>query len=250
MHATTPAWPLDERVEDARRRPPTSSVPLRGADAPRSSTDQRTRILMKNIAYVGALVALLDLDMEVVKGMLEEKFAAKRHLHRRQPQVAIQLGHDYAKEHFDCPLPIRAKSLHARPDGHIMIDGNTAAALGCSVRRRHRRPRGTRSRPRPRSSTASRSFCKRFRHDARTATNERTIIIQAEDELSAAGHDDRRGVGRLPARSRATSGAGISPDERVHRPRVLRGDPRRVLRRPARRPLDRACPLGRSRATS
>ena len=40
----------------------------------------RTRILMKNITYVGALVALLDIDMDVVKGMLQQKFSKKQHL--------------------------------------------------------------------------------------------------------------------------------------------------------------------------
>ena len=52
----------------------------------------RTRILMKNIMYVGALVALLDIDMDVVKRMLQEKFAAKQHLMDANFQ-AIELGY-------------------------------------------------------------------------------------------------------------------------------------------------------------
>ena len=40
----------------------------------------RTRILMKNIAYVGALAALMDIDLEVIKELLEETFATKQHL--------------------------------------------------------------------------------------------------------------------------------------------------------------------------
>ena len=40
----------------------------------------RTRILMKNIAYVGAIAALMDIDLGGIKGLLEETFAAKEHL--------------------------------------------------------------------------------------------------------------------------------------------------------------------------
>ncbi len=42
--------------------------------------DPRERILMKNIAYVGALAALLDIDMDVVDELLDEKFAKKKAL--------------------------------------------------------------------------------------------------------------------------------------------------------------------------
>src|SRR5690606_14644115 len=38
-------------------------------------TDARTRILMKNIAYVGTLAALLDLDRELIEAGLKETFA-------------------------------------------------------------------------------------------------------------------------------------------------------------------------------
>ena len=37
----------------------------------------RLRILMKNIAYVGALCALLGIELDVVRQLLEEMFAAK-----------------------------------------------------------------------------------------------------------------------------------------------------------------------------
>ena len=40
----------------------------------------RARILMKNIAYVGALAALLDIDLDVITELLEQTFAAKKHL--------------------------------------------------------------------------------------------------------------------------------------------------------------------------
>ena len=89
----------------------------------------RIRILMKNITYVGALVALLDIDMDVVKGMLQEKFASKQHLMDAN-YTAIELGHTYALEHFDCPLPIRLEAMDKTKDC-VMVTGNAAAALGC-----------------------------------------------------------------------------------------------------------------------
>src|SRR5690606_4930656 len=63
----------------------------------------RERTLMKNIAYTGVLVALFDIDLAVVKSMIEAKFS-------RKPAVldsnfrALHLGYDYARENFDCPL--------------------------------------------------------------------------------------------------------------------------------------------------
>ncbi len=89
----------------------------------------RTRILMKNITYVGALVALLDIDMDVVKGMLEEKFSAKKHLMDAN-FTAIEMGYRYVYDRFDCPLPIRLEPMDENRD-KVMITGNAAAALGC-----------------------------------------------------------------------------------------------------------------------
>src|SRR5690606_35649324 len=65
--------------------------------------DARSRILMKNIMYVGVLAALLDMDMQVIKGLLNEQFAAKASLLDAN-QKAIDLGYAYARENFSCPL--------------------------------------------------------------------------------------------------------------------------------------------------
>ena len=53
----------------------------------------RTRILMKNIAYVGALAALIDLDLDIITKLLEETFASKKHLATSNLD-AIRLGYD------------------------------------------------------------------------------------------------------------------------------------------------------------
>ena len=109
--------------------------------------NSRERILMKNIAYLGALVALLDIDMEIIDHMLEEKYSKKKAL-LDSNHKALRAGYDYAMEHFDCPLPFRLEKMDATSD-KILIDGNTATALGC-VYAGARWPRGIRSRRRRR----------------------------------------------------------------------------------------------------
>src|SRR5580700_10392169 len=89
----------------------------------------RTRILMKNICYAGALAALLDLDLEHVRQLLAETYAKKPQLVASNMK-AIELGYECAKATVACPLPLRIEKMD-KTSGHIMIDGNTAAALGC-----------------------------------------------------------------------------------------------------------------------
>ena len=89
----------------------------------------RERILMKNIAYVGALAALLGMDTDVIRALTQEKFAKKQAL-LASNDLAIDLGFNYIKDHFDYPLPIRLEKMDATSES-ILIDGNTAAALGC-----------------------------------------------------------------------------------------------------------------------
>ena len=143
----------------------------------------RVRILMKNICYVGALAALLKMDLEIVRGLLNETFAAKAKLLDAN-QLAISLGYDYALQHFDCPLPVHLETMDGNRDS-IVIDGNTAAALGCVY------AGATVAAWYPITPSTSlvdafTGFCHQFRKDPETGRN-RFAIIQAEDELAAAG---------------------------------------------------------------
>ena len=166
----------------------------------------RTRILMKNIGYAGALTALLQIDLETIRGLLEETFGErKKHLLDANFK-AIKLGHDYAAEHFDCPLPVRLEPMQENDDA-ILIDGNTAAGLGCVY------AGATVAAWYPITPSTSlidgfTAFCDRLRVDPETGKN-RVAIIQAEDELSAAGITI--GAAWAGARSfTSTSGPGIS----------------------------------------
>ena len=165
----------------------------------------RARILMKNIAYVGVLAALLDIDLDTVTTLLEETFASKQHLIGSNMQ-AFRLGYDYAMENFVCPLPNKVAKMDGTK-GHIIIDGNTAAGLGCMYAGA---TVGAWYPITPSTSLmdAFRSFCSKYRVDAETG--KRTYcIIQAEDELAAIGMV--LGASWNGARSfTPTSGPGIS----------------------------------------
>jgi 2-oxoglutarate ferredoxin oxidoreductase subunit alpha len=143
----------------------------------------RARILMKNVVYVGAMAALLDLDLEVIRGLLEESFARKPKLVEANQQ-AIRMGYDYAQAHFDCPLSLRIEPMD-KTAGMVMIDGNTAAGLGCVYAGA---TVGAWYPITPSTSLmdAFKSFCARLRVDPETGER-RYCVIQAEDELAAIG---------------------------------------------------------------
>ena len=150
--------------------------------------DPRERILMKNIAYAGALVAVLNIDIQIVAELLAEKFAGKEKL-RASNQLALRLGYDYAREHFTPasgypPLPFRLEKMDATGD-KILIDGNTATALGCLY------AGATVAAWYPITPATSvmdkfKQFCEKYRRDPETGQNN-YVIIQAEDELAAIG---------------------------------------------------------------
>src|SRR3954470_12570681 len=119
-------WPLD----DTLHRPDVTYLGVPLAEMCNAAfKGVRERILMKNIAYAGALAALLNIDTDILRGMLDEKFGRKPAL-MDSNQKAVALGYDYATKHVNCPLPIHLQALDQTKDA-IIIDGNTAAALGC-----------------------------------------------------------------------------------------------------------------------
>ncbi|HEX9886800.1 MAG TPA: 2-oxoacid:acceptor oxidoreductase subunit alpha [Longimicrobiales bacterium] len=163
----------------------------------------RARVLMKNIAYVGVLSALLEIDTKVLEEMIGETFAGKQKLLAPNLQ-ALAMGRDYALEHFDCPLPIRLEAMDETKDC-VMMDGNTAAALGCVYAGA---TVGAWYPITPATSLMDNftALCRKFRSGGE---GHRYIILQAEDELAAAGMVI--GAGWAGARAfTPTSGPGIS----------------------------------------
>ena len=143
----------------------------------------RARILMKNIAYVGVLAAVLDIDLDVITELLQQTFASKQHLVESNFK-AIRLGYDYANDHFKCPLPARVEKLD-KTANHILIDGNTAAGLGCVYAGA---TVGAWYPITPSTSLmdAYKAFCKELRMDEASG-KKKFCIVQAEDELAAIG---------------------------------------------------------------
>ncbi len=168
-------------------------------------TGVRTRILMKNICYAGALAALLNLDLGRMRELLGETYARKPQL-LESNMKALQMGFDYARAHLPCPLPLAIEPMD-RTAGHVMIDGNTAAALGCVF------AGATVAAWYPITPSTSlmdafKGFCERLRVEPVSGTR-RFAFIQAEDELAAIGMV--LGAAWNGARAfTATSGPGIS----------------------------------------
>ena len=169
----------------------------------------RTRILMKNICYAGVLAALLDLDIAKIRELLAETYAKKPALVDSNMK-AIELGYNYTRENFQCPLPMHvAPGLlgASKTTGHMLIDGNTAAGLGCVFAGA---TVGAWYPITPSTSLmdAYKMFADKLRVDPDTASKN-FAFIQAEDELAAIGMV--LGANWNGARAfTATSGPGLS----------------------------------------
>jgi 2-oxoglutarate ferredoxin oxidoreductase subunit alpha len=196
------SWPLDPAL--ARDDVSFLGVPL-AAMCNQRFKNPRERILMKNIAYTGALVALLDIDLAIVSDVLAQKYAGKEKL-KESNQRALHLGFDYAREHLECPLPFRVETMDATSD-KILIDGNTATALGC-VYAGATVAAWYPITPATGVMDAFTRLCARYRREPDTGRNN-FLIVQAEDELAAIGIV----IGAMWNGARAftsTAGPGIS----------------------------------------
>ena len=168
-------------------------------------SEARERQLFKNIIYVGALAGMIGIDPEAIKQLLGEQYKGKDKLIK--PNLnALQIGLDYAANHLQDKLGLKAKPAQAVGD-KIFIDGNTSAALGCVY--------GGASvcawyplTPSSSLAEAFQRYCAKYRVDKETGKN-KFAVVQAEDELSSIGVVV--GAGWNGARAfTATSGPGIS----------------------------------------
>jgi 2-oxoglutarate ferredoxin oxidoreductase subunit alpha len=185
-------------------------VPLT-AISNREYTDPRQRQLFKNIIYLGALSALLDIEPEVIEKLFTEQykgkeklFDANRHaLHLGRDWVTLNMAPKPGQERV-CGLQIkRADAVGNR----IYIEGNAAAALGAVY--------GGATvcawyplTPSSSLADAFTSYCAKLRTDKATG-EAKYAIIQGEDEIASIGIVV--GAGWNGARAfTATSGPGIS----------------------------------------
>jgi 2-oxoglutarate ferredoxin oxidoreductase subunit alpha len=168
-------------------------------------SDPKQRQLYKNIVYVGALAALLDIELGVIETLLCERFKGKDKLIDANLK-ALQIGHDDAQSRFQCPLGVRVRRSDAAGD-RILVEGNFAAGLGAVY--------GGATvcawypiTPSTSLAEAFESNCARYRTDPATG-KKNYAIVQAEDEIAAIGV--AVGAGWNGARAfTATSGPGVS----------------------------------------
>src|SRR6202165_3137423 len=171
----------------------------------REYTDPRQRQLFKNIIYVGALSALLDMDVKVLEQLIGEQFKSKEKLIGANVH-ALHLGRDWATMNLQCPIGLRVRKAD-KVGERIFIEGNSAAALGAVY--------GGAAvcgwypiTPSSSLADSSPSHCRRLRTDPATK-KAKYAIVQGEDELASIGIVI--GAAWNGARAfTATSGPGIS----------------------------------------
>lgn len=171
----------------------------------REYTDPRQRQLFKNVIYVGALAALLDMDFAVFNTLVADQFKGKEKL--VVPNIhALELGYQYVKEKLQSPLPITTRRSD-QVGNRIMLEGNDAVGLGAVY--------GGATvagwypiTPSTSVVDAFEKYSSRLRIDAGSG-DKKYAVVQAEDELSAIGM--AIGAGWNGARAfTATSGPGLS----------------------------------------
>jgi 2-oxoglutarate/2-oxoacid ferredoxin oxidoreductase subunit alpha len=167
-------------------------------------TDPRQRQLFKNIIYVGALAALLNIDLAMIEALIGEQYKGKEKL--LAPNIkALHMGRDYARDHL-APLGLRVQHSDKVGD-KIFIDGNSASALG-AVYGGATVAAWYPITPSTSLAEAFMRYCRRYRTDPDTG-KARYAIVQGEDEWSSVGIV----IGAAWNDARAftcTSGPGIS----------------------------------------
>ena len=166
--------------------------------------EARLRKLVKNMVYVGVAAQLLGIDMAAVEPALRKQFAKKVKAGDLN-WAAVQAGFDYASQNLTKHDPFKVEPMDETA-GKILMDGNSAAALGCIF------AGCTVAMWYPITPSTSLveafiEFAKRYRVEPDGKAT--FAVVQAEDELAAIGAV--LGAGWAGARAMtATSGPGIS----------------------------------------
>ena len=197
----------------------------------REYTDPRQRQLFKNIVYVGALAALLDIDIGVVETLIGEQFKGKAKL----IEPNLRRAAHRLRGRRDPVSPARSASAFGAATRSATASWSKAISPPRSARSMaaRRSARGIRSRPRPRSPRRS-SELRAPPGRSRRPAKKRYAIVQAEDEIAAIGMVDRRRLERRARFHRDLRPRHLA-DAGIPRPRLFRRNPGRRVRRAARR---------------
>ncbi len=164
------------------------------------------RKYLMNMIYVGVLAQLLEIPASTLEESLRLQFRSKPSAVDLN-MSAVNLGFEYAKQHLEKHDPWRLVPTDGKAAGLMFMEGNRAAALGClmggcTVAAWY---------PITPSSSLCEYFiqyCDRYRVDSDSGEHN-FAIVQAEDELAAAGIVFGAGWGGARAMT-STSGPGIS----------------------------------------
>ncbi|MCK9389423.1 MAG: 2-oxoacid:acceptor oxidoreductase subunit alpha [Sulfuritalea sp.] len=168
-------------------------------------TDLRQRQLFKNIMYVGALTALLDMELAAVEQLIADQYRGKDKLIEANIN-ALKRGYEAATNALPCPIGLRVERANGVGD-RIFVNGNDACGLG-AVYGGATVAAWYPITPSTSVIEAFTSYCRKYRTDPDNGLA-RYAIVQAEDELASIGMVI--GAAWNGARAfTATSGPGIS----------------------------------------
>ncbi len=164
------------------------------------------RKYLLNMIYVGSVAFILDIPEDTIEAGIKNQFKSKAAAVETNMN-AVRVGYEYARENLKKSDAYRLEPMTGRTDGLLFMEGNRAAALGCIM--------GGCTVAAWYPITPSSSLCENFialaekyRVDPDTGEHY-AAIIQAEDELAAAGMVF--GAGWAGARAMtSTSGPGVS----------------------------------------
>src|SRR6476659_8894655 len=177
--------------------------------------DVRQRQLFKNIGYLGALSALLDLDPQEIERLFAEQYRGKEAL-LESNRKALRLGRDYALANFECPIGLSgARRRVRRRDGCRVVSDHAVVVAGRELRQLV--PEASR-----RARDGQAAICDR-------AGRGRAVVDR---------HGHWRGVERS-ARVHRDVGPRRFADAGIPGARLFRGDSGGAVRRAARQPVDR-----------
>jgi 2-oxoglutarate/2-oxoacid ferredoxin oxidoreductase subunit alpha len=166
--------------------------------------EAKLRRLVKNMLYVGVVDALLGIELAESEKALVKQFGKKKKAAELNA-AAVRAGHDYAVATFTKQDPFWVERMDENR-GKIIVDGNSAAALGCmfagvTVVTWY---------PITPSSSLVETLIEYLKEYRIGPDGKATFaVVQAEDELAAAGMV--LGAGWAGARSMtSSSGPGIS----------------------------------------
>ncbi len=196
-----------KETKEPPHRADVKMLPIPFRELSSKATDSvKMRKLLVNMIYVGVLAECLDIPDNILSGVIQDQFKSKASVVEANMK-AITVGREYAREaaikEF---VPYRVQSVPKGNDGKILMDGNSASALGlmyggCSFMAWY---------PITPSSSVAESFQK-YSGESRVdfEMKNRFAIVQAEDELSAINMVI--GAGWAGARAvTPTSGPGLS----------------------------------------